>query len=344
MLRHCLLPLLLLPVLTGCGTSYLVQAGRGEWQLLHARQPISRLLASDATDSGLKAELRVAQSARDFAVSTLHLPDNDSYRSFSALGRPYVVWNVVAAPEFSVTPRHWCFPFTGCIAYRGYFHEESARRYAAQLQAEGFDVQIGGVAAFSTLGKFADPVLDTMLRYGEAELAGTLFHELAHQRVYIKNDSAFNEAFAMAVEQAGLQIWLQQQSRTDELARVTEWRRSTEAVSDLLVQGRARLGALYAAPLPAEEKRQRKGTELASLARAVLDLEQQRGMRSVYGEWARAGLNNAHLASVATYHACVPAFLRLLAAEGGDWPRFYAAADRIGHQEPAVRQQFCAAG
>jgi predicted aminopeptidase len=344
MLRHCLPLLLLLPVLNGCGTSYLLQAGRGEWQVLHARQPISRLLATEATDGSLKAQLREAQAARDFAVRTLQLPDNGSYRSYSALRRPFVVWNVVAAPEFSTTPRHWCFPFTGCIAYRGYFREPDARRYAARLRTQGFDVQVDGVAAYSTLGKFADPVLDTMLRYGDTELAGTLFHELAHQRVYIKGDSAFNEAFAMAVEQAGLQIWLQQQGRADELARATAWRRSTEAVSELLARGRAQLAALYAARLPVDEMRRRKAAELGTLASAVLELERQRGFHSVYGEWAQAGLNNAHLASVATYHACVPAFLRLLAAEAGNWSGFYAAVARIGRQGPAERQHFCAAG
>jgi predicted aminopeptidase len=344
MLRHCLLLLLSLPLLAGCGTGYVLQAGRGEWQLLRARQPIPQLLASDRTDAALKSRLREAQAARDFAVTTLLLPDNGSYRSYSAVRRPYVVWNVVAAPEFSTMPRHWCFPFTGCIAYRGYFREAAARRYAATLAGQGLDVHVGGVAAFSTLGKFADPVLETMLRHGDTELAGTLFHELAHQRVYIKGDSAFNEAFAMAVEQVGLQLWLQQQGRADELARATAWRRSMEAVSEVMARGRGRLASLYALPLPAEERRARKAGELAALAKSVLELEQQRGLRSVYGDWAREGLNNAHLASVATYHACVPAFLRLLAAEGNDWLRFYAAVAAVGRRGPAGRRQFCAAG
>jgi predicted aminopeptidase len=344
MLRHCLLLLASLPLLAGCGTGYLLQAGRGEWQLLRARQPIQRLLASDATDGELKARLREAQAARDFAVSVLRLPDNGSYRSYSAVRRPYVVWNVVAAPEFSTTPRHWCFPFTGCIAYRGYFREAAARRYAATLQSQGLDVQVGGVAAFSTLGKFADPVLDTMLRYGDTELAGTLFHELAHQRVYVKGDSAFNESFAMAVERAGLQLWLTQQGRTEELARAQQWRQSVEAVSDLLAAGRTQLARLYAEPLTDNARRARKASQLAVLGGQVLQLEPQRNFRSVYGDWARAGLNNAHLAAVATYHACVPAFLRLLAAEGHDWPRFYAAVAAVGRRGPAGRQQFCAAG
>jgi predicted aminopeptidase len=344
MLRHCLLPLLLLPILTGCGTGYLLQAGRGEWQVLRARQPINRLVDSDSTDAALKAQLREVQAARDFAVTALHLPDNGSYRSYSAVQRPYVVWNVVAAPEFSTTPQHWCFPFTGCIAYRGYFRESGARQYAAKLAARGLDVQVGGVAAYSTLGKFADPVLDTMLRYGDTELAGTLFHELAHQRVYVKGDSAFNESFAMAVERAGLQQWLQQQGRSAELTRAAAWRSSMEAVTEVLANGRGRLTALYASPVPITDKRARKASELAALAAAVLELEQQRDFRSVYGDWARAGLNNAHLAAVATYHECVPAFLRLLQSEGGDWPRFYAAVARIGRQDAAARRQFCAAG
>jgi predicted aminopeptidase len=345
MLRHWLASLLLLPLLAGCGTGYLLQAGRGEWQLLRARVPINRLLISDATAPNLKAQLREAQAAREFAVRVLQLPDNASYRSFAALQRPYVVWNVVAAPEFSTAPMHWCFPFTGCIAYRGYFREADARRYAARLHERGLDTQVAGVAAFSTLGKFADPVLDTMLPYGDVELAGTVFHELAHQRVYIKGDTAFNEAFAMAVEQAGLAAWLQYNGQDAQLARIGRWRSGIDAISDWLAAGRERLAGIYAQQaLTPAEMRSRKAAQFALLAAGVLRLEREHGISSVYGEWARAGLNNAHLAAVATYHACVPAFLRLLQTNDGDWPRFYGAVQELGRATSAGRRRFCTAG
>jgi predicted aminopeptidase len=341
MVRQTLLLLLLLPTLGGC--SYLWQAGRGQWQLMHGRQPIATLLASEQTDAVLKGRLQQVQSARDFAVQVLHLPDNSSYRSYRALQRPYVVWNVVAAPEFSVTPIHWCFPFTGCIAYRGYFREASARRYAARLQQRGFDTHVGGVAAYSTLGKFSDPVLDTMLRYGDAELAGILFHELAHQLLYVPGDSEFNEAFATAVEEAGLNAWLGSSGRTAELRTLAERRAWQQRGTDLLGAARLQLAALYREKLPPAQLRARKATAFTELGVALITLQRESaGAAGAYQTWVDAGLNNAHLAAVATYQACVPAWRRLQAAAPGDWPRFYAAARAVAKRGPAARREFCA--
>lgn len=344
MLRQSLGLLLCLPLLTACGTGYLLQAGRGEWQLLRARQPIARVLQDPAADPALKQQLQEAQAARDFAVSALLLPDNASYRSFSALRRPYVVWNVVAAPEFSLTPLRWCFPIAGCISYRGYFREAAARRYAERLQRAGYDTQVGGVAAFSTLGRFADPVLDTMLRYGAVELAGTIFHELAHQRLYVAGDSEFNEAFATAVEELGLRAWLQRDNRGEELHRLEQRRGWHEALQGVLAAGRSELAALYARQLPAAEARSAKRDVLATVAERLRALQQQLGFVSGYNAWLESGLNNAHLAAIATYHECVPAFRGLHAEAGGDWSAFYAAARQIARRSPAGRREFCAAG
>src|ERR1700683_3195156 len=190
--------------LPGCAIGYFTQAAQGQWRLLRARRPIEQVIADPAASEQLKARLRVVQDARDFAVTDLGLPDNGSYRSYSDLKRPYVVWNVVAAPEFSVAPLRWCFPFNGCLRYRGYFRERDARRMAAALAARGNDVMVGGVAAYSTLGHFSDPVLNTMMRYGDLELVSTIFHELAHQLIYVHGDTEFNESFAVTVEQEGL--------------------------------------------------------------------------------------------------------------------------------------------
>ena len=203
--------------LSSCGIGYLIQAGKGQSQLMRARQPIDRLIASDSTDATLKARLELVRAARDFASRELALPDNGSYRSYAALHRPYVVWNVVAAPEFSVQPKTWWFPITGRVAYRGYFKEENARQFALGLEAEGYDTLVGGVSAYSTLGRFSDPVLDTMMPYGDLQLVGTIFHELAHQLVYVKSDSEFNEAFAVSVEQAGLARWLEARGQAGQL-------------------------------------------------------------------------------------------------------------------------------
>src|SRR5215469_11326482 len=195
----------------GCGTPYLMQAASGEWHVLHERVPIDTVLADPHTPPAERTRLEQVRAAREFASRELGLPDNDSYRSYADIGRPYVVWNVVAAPEFSVAPKRWCFPVAGCVAYRGYFHEQSARDFALGLEERGYDVAIDGVPAYSTLGKFADPVLSSMLRYGDDDLAATIFHELAHQLLYVRDDSEFNEAFATTVEDAGLERWLAHQ-------------------------------------------------------------------------------------------------------------------------------------
>jgi len=328
--------------LSGCAVGYLLQAGRGQWQLLHARQKVDAVIANPATDAGVKARLAAAQAARDFASRELGLPDNRSYRSYSALGRDYVVWNVVAAPEFSVAPKRWWFPFTGSIAYRGYFREANARRYAAGLAARGYDTYVGGVAAYSTLGKFADPLLDTMLRYGELQLIGTMFHELAHQLIYVPGDSEFNEAFAMSVERAGVARWLESRGQGAELAGYRERMQQQAAVQKILADGRSRLARLYASALPADEMRLRKQQQLAQIAAAVRAYEQRSGLRSGYDAWLDSGLNNAHLASVATYFDCVPGFERLLAAHDGDLAKYYDAVRALARGPAAARRALCA--
>ncbi|MDR2216338.1 MAG: aminopeptidase, partial [Nevskiaceae bacterium] len=184
--------------LHGCGAGYLAQAARGQLQVMRAREPIDKLLARPDTDAQLREQLQRAQRIREFASRELALPDNAAYRSYADIHRPYVVWNVVAAPALSVSPRQWCFPIAGCVAYRGYFSETGAREFASSLAAKGDDVTVGGVPAYSTLGRIADPLLSTVSRYSEADLAALIFHELAHQVLYVPGDSAFNEAFATA--------------------------------------------------------------------------------------------------------------------------------------------------
>src|SRR5215472_748316 len=242
-------------LLGGCGTPYLMQAASGEVHVLHERVPIDTVLADPHTPAAVHEHLEQVRAAREFASQELGLPDNDSYRSYADIGRPYVVWNVVAAPEFSVAPKRWCFPVAGCVAYRGYFHEQPARDFALALESQGLDVAVDGVPAYSTLGKFADPVLSSMLRYGDDDLAATIFHELAHQLLYVRDDSEFNEAFATTVEYVGLERWLTRRGELERLRGVRERERHAAAFVALLAAARTQLARLYASGVPREQMR-----------------------------------------------------------------------------------------
>jgi predicted aminopeptidase len=314
--------------LPGCGALYVAQAARGQWQVLHARQPIDKVIASDRTAPELRDRLTEVRAARDFASRELGLPDNGSYRSYADLKRPYVVWNVVAAPEFSVSPKRWCFPIAGCVAYRGYFKEEKARRFAEVLERQGFDTYVGGVAAYSTLGKFKDPVLNTMLGYGDDELAAIIFHELSHQLIYVPNDSEFNEAFATAVEEAGLERWLKSRGREADLGRYKARQSRQQQIIALFSGARTKLSALYKQKIAPDAMRERKAEIFEALDQQIADLEKRLGIRSSYRNSGK-GLNNAYLASIATYYDCVPGFERLLASKDGDLPKFYDAVREI---------------
>jgi predicted aminopeptidase len=325
-------------LLAACGTPYLMQAAGGEWGVLHERVPIDTVLADPQTPPGVREHLTQVRAAREFASRELGLPDNNSYRSYADIGRPYVVWNVVAAPEFSVTPKRWCFPVAGCVAYRGYFHEQSARDFALGLEERGYDVAIDGVPAYSTLGKFADPVLSSMLRYGDDDLAATIFHELAHQLLYVRDDSEFNEAFATTVEDAGLERWLAHQGEAARMQAFRDEQKRERALLSLLAAARARLKRLYASALPREQMVVKKAEVFTQLASDIRALERREGITfPLYEEWITAGLNNARLASVATYYDCVPGFARLLRQEDNDLPRFYLAARELAQLPRAER-------
>jgi predicted aminopeptidase len=309
----------------GCGTLYVAQAAKGQLQILNAREPIQRVLADPKTDPGLRDRLEKVRSAREFASRELSLPNNKSYTSYADLKREFVVWSVVATPEFSVEPREWCFPIVGCVAYRGYFKEASAEKFAASLRADGFDTIVGGVPAYSTLGKFNDPILNTMMTYGDDELAAIMFHELSHQVVYIADDTSFNEAFAVTVEEEGLARWLKARGREEELSKYRKRRvRQAEGVA-LVSRFRRELTMLYGTPLDVETMRARKREVFARLVRELRALDERFGTESSLAAALDGKPNNARLASLATYYECVPGFEHLLAEEQHDLPRFYAA-------------------
>lgn len=309
---------------SGC---YYLQAARGQLRVMSARQPIDKVIARPATSDTLKSQLTRARRIRDFASRELGLPDNASYKSYADIGRRYVVWNVVATPEFSVEPRTWCFPIAGCVSYRGYFSEKAANAFAEQRRKAGDDVVVGGVPAYSTLGRIADPLLNTVTGYAELDLAALIFHELAHQVAYRADDSSWNEAFATAVEEAGVARYAATFADPALLGRWQQRRRLRVALSATITRAREDLARLYRRRLAPEALRQAKQQRLAELAAAIRVMEKEQGMSSGFGAWIDAGLNNAHLASVATYYERVPHFEELLKNRCGDYlPCLYVLA------------------
>jgi len=293
--------LALVPLGAGCDTvSYYRQAIGGHLEIMQAARPVEAWLADPATNTELRQRLETARRIRTFASRGLGLPDNRSYTSYAELGRPFVVWNVFAAPELSVEPRQECFPLAGCVSYRGFFSEEDARRRAGQLRAEGYDVHVSGVPAYSTLGWFDDPLLSTFIRYPDAQLARLVFHELAHQLVYARDDTTFNESFAVAVEEEGVRRWLEAEGRAAELEtfRAAQARRKVFALE--VKETRARLAAAY---------RDGTATRETLLGRKREELDK---LRAKYPAIVPAEANNAFLVSIALYTELVPQFEELL--------------------------------
>ncbi|MGC2031957.1 MAG: aminopeptidase [Steroidobacteraceae bacterium] len=322
--------------LSGAGC-YLLQSVQGQLALMSKREPINRVIDKPSTPPALRVQLETIAAIRDFASRELGLPDNGSYRSYADLGRPYVVWNVVAAPEFSVDAKQWCYPIVGCVAYRGYFAERKARRFAQALRGRGFDVTVGGVAAYSTLGHFNDPVLNTMMGWNDVELAAIIFHELTHQLLYVPNDSSFNEALATTIEEEGVRRWLLAQGRDADLANHLERQQRYTEVIELLSATRAELRAVYASALRPDLKREKKRAAFAAMRASFARLKAGWGGHAPYETWFDGDLNNAHLASVATYFACVPGFERELKATGGNLTAFYARVRALAKLDQAAR-------
>jgi predicted aminopeptidase len=319
---------LLAGVLGGCGTpiGYYWQSVSGQVDLVARARPLDEV-AAGTDDAALREQLGRVRAIRAFASRELALPDNGSYTRYVDLGRAYVVWNLFAAPELSLVPRQWCFPVAGCVAYRGYFAERDARDEAARLAAEGFDVHVSGVPAYSTLGWFDDPVLSTFVRWREVELARLLFHELAHQVVYVKDDTSFNESFAVAVEEAGLARWLAAQAlRPDAATLAADARRASALRAEFraLVAGtRDAVAAIYRGTASAAQQRRDKAAAFAALASGYEAMKARWGGHAAYDRWFGNGPNNASLVAATLYADRVGQFTALLAAEGGDLPRFY---------------------
>jgi predicted aminopeptidase len=329
--------------------SYYGQAVSGQLYILTHRQSIDRMRDDPATDPQLRTRLDEIATIRRFAVEELGLPLASQFSTYVDLGRSYVVWNVFAADEFSVQPRSWCYPVAGCVSYRGYFNEAEARAFAKSLrEKEGLDVYVGGIAAYSTLGWFSDPVLNTVLNRREHQLAALIFHELAHQVAYAKGDTEFNESFATAVEREGQRRWLQ--SRADDATRreleasiASELRRQQQFVA-LVQRTVADLDVIYRSGRAVDDMRAAKAARLDKMRADYAMLKEQWDGYAGYDGWFAAGLNNAQLATVATYNGLEPAFAAMLAQEDGDLPTFYARARdlarRPGTERRAILQSF----
>ena len=323
-----LLVLVVLPLLAGCETlSFYLQAVGGQMAMMARTEPVDRILADPQSPAGLRERLALAKQIRDFSVKELKLPENASYRGYADLDRPYAVWNVVAAPEFSLAPVQSCFPVAGCVAYRGFFSEAAAKAHAEELRRSGHDVYFYGVVAYSTLGRLDDPLLSTFIRFPDAELARLIFHELAHQVAYAKDDSTFNESFAVSVEREGVKRWLAATGRSAELKAFQQAReRSAEALREMEAT-RRQLAALYMTRIAPDAMRERKGKILEDL----------RSRLASNPRYAQIELNNAVLASFSTYTALVPEFERMLAEEGGDLEKFYAKVKKLAASAPSSR-------
>lgn len=344
-------------LLGGCSVPYYWQAVAGQLSLLSKRVPIETVIEDPRTSEQTREALRTVQEIRRFAEDELDLPANDSYATYVDLGssdsandpdaaepdrssarreRDVAVWTVVAAEEFSIDPRTWCYPFAGCVSYRGYFNEAAASRYAARLEAEGMDVLVGGAAAYSTLGYFADPVVSSMMDGPDYQLVEVLIHELAHQKFYLKGDSDLNEAFATAVAEYGTRIWLSRFGDADSLASYRERTLIQTQFAELISRQRERLRAIYVGSEPPEEKRRAKEAAFETLRSDYAALRQSWNGRDYYEAWMSAPLNNAHIASVATYRYWVPGLSRLLETNGLD--AFYGEVEALGRLDADERR------
>ena len=326
-------------LLASCSTlNYYTQAAQGQLSLLSNARPIDDWLADPATTSSLRHRLEAARQIRHFAVQQMGLPDNDSYKNYAALKRQYVLWNVVATPELSLKPLQWCFPVAGCVNYRGYYSKDEAHAYANELRAQGRDVEVGGVSAYSTLGWFSDPLISTFINYPDAELARLIFHELAHQVTYVQGDSRFNESFASAVEEAGVELWLERYGNPamrEGYARYSVRRKDFLA---LLLKYRKELERTYAAIVPDEQKRIGKARLFIALKEEYQVLKANWGGYAGYDRFFAEPLSNAHLASIATYNDYVPAFRAMLRKEKS-FGAFYRKVNRLAKLDKSERQQ-----
>lgn len=325
------------------GPGYLWQSIDGHLALMWRARPIAEVLEDPTTDDVLRRKLLLVREARAFASSDLGLPDNGSYKRYAAIDRPFVLWNVFAAPPLSVELHRWCFPIAGCVGYRGYYDRDDAERFAAKLAEAGYDTQVAGVPAYSTLGWFDDPMPSSVLRLPDEEIVRLIFHELAHQVVYVAGDTTFNESFATAVQEIGLERWLRHREAIDgDPGPAAAWgaqRRRREDFLDLVRRTRDRLDDIYRSDAPDERKLAAKAEILEEMRAQYRELRRQWGGFRGYDPWFARPLGNAHLASIGAYTDLLPGFRRLFARADGDLDAFYAEVRRLAELPVNARHE-----
>ena len=336
---------LLLLSLTACeSVQFYSQAVKGHSQIMLKRKPITEVIKAPDTNDKVRNKLAIIQRARLFAIDKLKLPNNGSYTQYSDIERPYAVWNVIATKAYSTAPIQHCFPVAGCVSYRGYFSKTAAEEHANKLKNQGYDAIVRGAAAYSTLGWFSDPVLNTMLNRSDLSLAGLVFHELAHQQVYQAGDTAFNESFATAVELAGVDAWAAQQTSTPtQQQSLKAYRHSKQINADvvaLVLKHRKLITAAYKAT-PQDDHAQlaevkQKGFD--DLRAAYKTLRANGGGSKGYDRWFAQPLNNASLVLFGDYHGWVGAFETLLTQSNGDWTLFYKKVEAMTKLNKAERK------
>ena len=330
------IPLLLL-VCACSDIGYYWHSTNGHLDLMSRRSYIEDILADEATDPRLRERLLLVQEIRHFSIGRLDLPGNESYRSYVALQQPYVIQNLFAAPEFSTQLHRWCYPIIGCASYRGYYDEVRLQAYVAELQAEGLEVYVGPVPAYSTLGWFDDPVLSSFIDWPDYRLAGLLFHELTHQRIYIDDDTTFNESLASAVQQRGTELWLQAGNDGEALRDFASWLAYRNEVIELIAATRKRLGVLYAGDWDDTQKREHKARIFDDARHGHNQIAASHGIENGFRAWFAAQLNNAKIGSISAYSSRVGAFVAILQVHGDDFAAFYRYVEKLAKLERPAR-------
>jgi len=327
--------------LAGCeSSSFYYQLAKGHLKIMNAREPIKELIKDTNHTKKERTQFQQILKMRAFAAAELHLPVDDHYSEYVDLKRDHVVWNVFAAPQLSLTAETWCFPIAGCVSYRGYFAKSDAEQFAHHLSTENLDTYVDGVAAYSTLGWFDDPVLNTFLFRGEASLAALLFHELSHKLLYVKDDSAFNESFATTVETEGLMRWLNMNTKDDLLeAHLTNKKRHQQFIA-LVLEHRDQRQALFDSSLPDDKKLIKKQESIKSLREEYQQLKISWGGHSGYDKWFDGPLNNAQLSTIATYNSLVAGFQKVLARNNNDLAKFYQQCQELTLLDKTSRHKY----
>ena len=326
-------------MISGCTSlNYYTQSVQGQFEVIQKRQNISKLLDENNISDALRNKLNTVLVLREFSIRQLSLPDNDSYLSYSDLERNYVIWNIFATEEFSLDPMKWCYLIVGCLNYRGYFSESDARQHATELEKQGNDVYLGGVSAYSTLGWFDDPVLNTMLRWSDIRLATVMFHELAHQQLYIKNDTEFNEAYADAVAYIGVTKWLAQSPDKGLLKEYEQSQHQEKQFIRLVMKYKSLLSDGYQSTENEDVKREQKKELLQQMTSEFNNISQA-WTTNGYQKWFSEGINNAKLAAIVTYRKYVPSFIEIYEKLDKDLTRFYSLSKFLSRCDPSKRHR-----